>query len=80
MEIPKNKINELELMKLIEQLGLPPILLEIFHENITDDIFKEELSYEYSKPTSILELSAAEQQEYNTARYKPLLEVSPGII
>ncbi len=69
------QLTEVELRELIHKLGLPKIVTDIYDENVSDDVFEEALGYEYSKPLSILDLSAEEQKTYRVDRFKPILEL-----
>ena len=75
-----SKITEAELHEWIQKLDLPPIILEIYNEKVSDPVFREELGYDYSKPYSILDLSPNEQEHYELDRYKPILEIRGSTI
>ena len=69
------QLTEVELRELIHKLGLPKIVTDIYDENVSDDVFEEEIGDSYSKPLSILDLSAEEQITYRVDRFKPILEL-----
>ena len=50
-------------------------MIAIYDENVFDDVFGEEIGNYYSKPLSILDLSAEEQMTYRVDRFKPILEL-----
>jgi len=50
-------------------------VIAIYDENVFDDVFGEEIGNYYSKPLSILDLSAEEQMTYRVDRFKPILEL-----
>ncbi|WP_293932568.1 hypothetical protein [Sphingobacterium sp. UBA6645] len=67
-----NELTENELKALIHKLGLPKIVIDIYDENVSDDVFEEEIGDYYSKPLSILDLAAEEQMTYRADRFKPI--------
>lgn len=67
-----NELTENELKALIHKLGLPKIVTDIYDENVSDDVFEEEIGDYYSKPLSILDLAAEEQMTYRVDRFKSI--------
>ncbi|MGM1430036.1 hypothetical protein ACS126_12320 [Sphingobacterium lactis] len=74
------RIEEKDLRALISSLQLPPVILEIYDENIKDPQVAEYFEETYFKPESILTLSAEEQKIYQTDRFVPLLEIDNSLI
>lgn len=70
------ELNEKYVRDLIIKLGLTDTIIEIYDEHISDEIIAEELGYSWSKPYSILELPAEDQQEYQVDKYIPLLSIN----
>ncbi len=68
-------ITETAVKDLIKKLNLVPIILEIFEEQIDDEIAMEELGESISKPYSIFALDSNEQEAYQVHRYIPILEI-----
>lgn len=68
-------ISEVAVKELIKKLNLAPIILEIFEEQIDDEIAMEELGESISKPYSIFALDSNELEAYQVQRYIPILEI-----
>jgi len=68
-------ITETAVKDLIKKLNLAPIILEVFEEQIDDEIAMEELGESISKPYSIFALDSNEQEAYQVHRYIPILEI-----
>jgi len=61
-----------DIRKLIVELNLPSIVLDLFNENCKDKIIRKYCSG-YSYPYQILDLPKVQQNQYCIDRYKPLL-------
>lgn len=69
-----SQITEAEVKDLIKKLNLAPILLEIFDEQIVDEIAMDEFRKRISKPYSIFTLDSNEQEAYQVQRFIPIFE------
>lgn len=68
-------VSEKEIRELIRTLNLPKTVMEIFDEKITDEVVRNAVGDDYSKPYSILDLHPSAQEPYRLEQYKPILEL-----
>lgn len=77
----KQGVTRNEIRDLIVKLQLPPVVLELFDDNCSDEIMKKLfLDKDFVEPYYILGLTKEQQEYYKTDRYKPLLAWEPGRI
>lgn len=80
MENNKERATEAEIRKLIIDLKLPPIVLELFNGTCNDKVMELTFHKDYTILYAILELTKEQQDEYLIDRYKPILAYAHSTI
>jgi len=80
LENDKDRVTESEIRKLIIDLKLSGIVLDLFNETCNDEVMEYGLHEDYVIPYAILELTKKQQDEYLVDRYKPILAYAHSTI